>query len=86
MIGVQSFNKSLKIQWLKGYLDGNNQGKWKFFVDVDNYLEKHCGKLVFSANLKRLDTPVISHESFCASYMRSRCFLPCAYRLEVKYC
>ena len=29
---------------------------------------------------------VISHESLCASYMRSRCFLPCAYRLEVKYC
>ena len=29
---------------------------------------------------------VISHESLCASYMRSRSFLPCAYRLEVKYC
>ena len=29
---------------------------------------------------------VVSHESLCASYMRSRCFLPCAYRLEVKYC
>ena len=29
---------------------------------------------------------VISHESLCASYMRSRFFLPCAYRLEVKYC
>ena len=26
---------------------------------------------------------VISHESLCASYMRSRFFLPCAYRLEV---
>ena len=29
---------------------------------------------------------VVSHESLCASYMRSRCFLPCAFRLEVKYC
>ena len=29
---------------------------------------------------------VISHESLCASYMRSRSFLPCAYKLEVKYC
>ena len=51
MIDVQSFNKSLKIKWLKGYLDGNNQGTWKFFVDIDNYLEKHGGELVFSANL-----------------------------------
>ena len=59
MIDVQSFNKSLKIQWLKGYLDDNNRGKWKFFVDIDNYLEKHGGKLVFSANLKRLDTPLL---------------------------
>ena len=59
MIDIQSFNKSLKIQWLKGYLDGNNQGKWKFFVDIDNFFEKHGGKLVFSANLKRLHTPLL---------------------------
>ena len=59
MIDVQSFNKSLKIKWLKGYLDGNNQGTWRFFVDIDNYLEKHGGKLVFSANLKRLDTSLL---------------------------
>ena len=59
MIDVQSFNKSLKIKWLKGYLDGNNQGTWKFFVDIDNYREKHGGKLVFSANLKRLDTSLL---------------------------
>ena len=59
MIDVQSFNKSFKIKWLKGYLDGNNQGKWKFFVDIDNYLEKHGGKLVFLANLKRLHTPLL---------------------------
>ena len=47
MIDVQSFNKSLKIQWLKGYLDDNNQGKRKFFVDIDNYLEKHCENWCF---------------------------------------
>ena len=39
MIDVQSLNKSLKIKWFKGYLDGNKQGKWKFFVGIDNYLE-----------------------------------------------
>ena len=47
MIDVQSLNKSLKIQWLKGYLDDNNQGKWKFFVDIDNYLEKHGANWCF---------------------------------------
>ena len=31
----------------------------QFFVDIDNYLEKHGGKLVFSANLKRLHTPLL---------------------------
>ena len=56
MIDVQSLYKPLKIKWLKGYLDSNKQGKWKFFVDIDNYLEKHGGTLVFLANLKRLDT------------------------------
>ena len=50
MIEVQSSNEFLRIKWIKGYLDDNNQGKWKFF---DNYPEKHGGKLVFSANLKR---------------------------------
>ena len=57
MIEVQSFNASLKIKWIKGQLDDNNQGKWKFF---DNYREKHGGKLVFSANLKRQDTPLLN--------------------------
>ena len=57
MIEVQSSNESLRIKWIKGYLDDNNQGKWKFF---DNYPEKHSGKLVFSANLKRQDTPIIN--------------------------
>ena len=57
MIDVQSFNKSLKIKWLKGYLDGNNQGKWKFFVDIDNYLEKHGGKLFFFSWFKTATYP-----------------------------
>ena len=42
MIDLQSFNQSLKIKWIKGYLDENNQGKWKSFFDY--YLEKHGGK------------------------------------------
>ena len=52
MTDRQIFNESLKILQMT-----NNQGKWKVFVDY--YLEKHGGKLVFSANLKRLDTPLL---------------------------
>ena len=35
MIDISSFNKSLKITWIKEYLDNNNKGKW----NVD--LKKH---------------------------------------------
>ena len=62
MIDLQSFNESFKIKWIKGYLDDNNQGKWKSFFN--HYLEKHRhrGKLFFSANLKRQlkDTPLLN--------------------------
>ena len=57
MIDLQSFNESLKIKWIKGYLDDNNKGKWKSFND---YLEKHGGKLVVSANLKCQDIPLLN--------------------------
>ena len=58
MIDLQRFNESLKIKWIKGYLDDNDKGKWKSLVN--HYLEKHGGKLVFSANLKRQDTPLLN--------------------------
>ena len=58
MIDLQSFNESLKIKSIKGYLDDNNKGKWKSFVN--HYLEKHGGKLVFSANLKLQDAPLLN--------------------------
>ena len=62
VIHLQSFNESLKIKWIKGYLDDNiNKGKWKFFVN--HYLEKHGGKLFFSANLKRQDTPLLTFQT-----------------------
>ena len=31
MIDFQSFNQSLKMKWIKGYLDDANHGKWKLF-------------------------------------------------------
>ena len=44
MIDIQSFNKSLKMKWVKGYLNNVNHGKWKLF-------------LVFLSNLKTQDVP-----------------------------
>ena len=35
MIDIQSFNKSLKATWIKKYLDEENQGKWKYFFDIE---------------------------------------------------
>ena len=58
MIDLQSFNQSLKIKWIKGYLDENNQGKWKSLFDY--YLDKHGGKLVISGNLKREDVALLN--------------------------
>ena len=50
MIDIQSFNQSLKMKWVKGYLDDDNQAKWKSFFNY--YLERHGGSLVFSSNAK----------------------------------
>ena len=35
MIDIQVFNKSLKATWIKKYLDEENQGKWKYFFDLE---------------------------------------------------
>ena len=59
MIDLQSFNELLKITWIKGYLDDNNKGKWKSFVN--HYLEKHGGNLFFmQLILKHQDTPLLN--------------------------
>ena len=58
-IDLQSFNESSQIKWIKGYLDDNNKGKWKSFVN--HYLEKHGGKLFFHLIFKkRQDTPLLN--------------------------
>ena len=55
MIDISSFNKSLKITWIKKYLDNNNKGKsWKIFFDVD--LKKYGCQSFFSYNLNVRDT------------------------------
>lgn len=33
MLEIQSFNESLKMKWIQGYLNEENKGKWKRFFD-----------------------------------------------------
>ena len=53
MIDISSFNKSLKLTWIKEYLDNNNKGKWKIFLDKD--LKKYACQSLFSYNLNVRD-------------------------------
>ena len=58
MIDIQSFNKSLKMKWVQGYLNDDNYGKWKLFLDF--HLRRCGGKLVFLSNLKPQDVPQLN--------------------------
>ena len=55
MIHIDSFNKSLKA--LCKYLDMENQGGWKTFLDFE--LRKYGGIAIFNGNLNKKDTNVI---------------------------
>ena len=54
-VSVRFFHCRLLL-WIKGYLDDNNEGKWKSFVNHYNL----CCKLDFSANLKYQDTHLLN--------------------------
>ena len=54
MIDIQVFSKSLKATWIKKYLDEGNQGKWKYFFDLE--LERHGGSIALTSNLNKKDT------------------------------
>ena len=58
MIDIHSFNKSLKMKWVQGYLNNVNHGKWKLFLDF--HLQKYGGKVVFLSNLKPQDVPQLN--------------------------
>ena len=51
MIDLMSFNKALKSTWVKKYLDPENHGKWKLFLDWQ--LRHYGGSVVFRGNLNR---------------------------------
>ena len=53
MLDIESFNKALKCSWIKKYLDDENKGKWKLFLDLE--LECFGGKMFFTYNLSKND-------------------------------
>ena len=56
MIDISSCHKSLKIRWIKKYLDNNNEGKWKMDIVFDVDLQKHGCRSFFPYNLNVRDT------------------------------
>ena len=58
MLDIQSFNESLKMKWIQGYLNEENKGKWKLFFD--HYLGKYGEKLLFRSNLKQQDSTLLN--------------------------
>ena len=54
MIDLSLFNKSLKITWIRKYLDFSNRRKWKKFVELE--LGKYGGSLIFKGSLNKADS------------------------------
>ena len=61
MIDLFSFNKSLKSTWITKYLDTNNNGKWKLFLD--DVLKNCGGENILTSNLNIRDTLEITKVS-----------------------
>ena len=51
MIDLNSFNKALKLSWVRKYLNDDNSGKWKLLFDFQ--LEGYGGAEFFRGNLDR---------------------------------
>ena len=46
-------------EMFKKYLDPTNNGRWKFFFDVN--FKMYGGKFIFSCNLHKDDIPPVSY-------------------------
>ena len=53
MLDLNSFNKALKLSWMRKYLNDNNSGKWKLLFDFQ--LDDYGGVEFFRGNLDRKD-------------------------------
>ena len=51
MIDITSFNKALKLKWVKKYSDNDNRGKWKLFFDSESH--DFGGVVIFRGNLDK---------------------------------
>ena len=58
MIDIASFNQTLRMKWVKSYLDDQDTGKWKFFFN--HRLAHFGGKLVFWGNLSPKHVPLLN--------------------------
>ena len=48
MLDIQSFNESLKMKWIQGYLNEENKGKWKIFLTITwgSTEENYCSEAI----------------------------------------
>ena len=53
MIDLNSFNKALKLSWVRKYLNNDNSAKWKLLFDFQ--LQDYGGSDFFRCNLNRKD-------------------------------
>ena len=60
MLHIQSFNRTLKAKWIRRYLDPNNKGKWKLFLDF--FPTSHDVNLLLQGNLNLDDVASLGIE------------------------
>ena len=53
-LDLNSFNKALKLSWVRKYLNDDNSGKWKLLFDFQ--LEDYSGVEFIRGNLDRKET------------------------------
>ena len=53
MLDIESFNKALKITWVKKYLDKENHSRWKIFFDLK--LKNKGESTIVTGNLNKKD-------------------------------
>lgn len=76
MIDIASFNQALKMKWVKSYLDDQDTGKWKLFLN--HQLAQFGGNLVFWGNLSPKDVLLLNlRDPFLAEIMEYWTTLSC---------
>ena len=70
MIDLNSFNKALKLSWVRKYLNNDNSAKWKLLFDFQ--LQDYGGSEFFRCNLNRKDLSIYNNvpDSFIAKIVQ----------------